>query len=83
VECGGAKHLYFVYEARNEKEFKDFMNAGEDKLQQYWLAWDLIVHIEQTIKDKLQQTTRNTPYDFLFSETSIKQNRLMLYVVYR
>jgi len=59
------------------------MNAGEDKLQQYWLAWDLIVHIEQTIKDKLQQTTRNTPYDFLFSETSIKQNRLMLYVVYR
>jgi len=83
VECGGAVHLYFVYEARNEKEFKDFMNAGEDKLQQYWLAWDLIVHIEQTMKDKLLQTKRNTPYDFLFSETSKKQNRLMLYIVYR
>lgn len=82
MECGPIKHLYFVYEANDKKEFEDFMNASEGALQNYWLAWDILVQLEQTNKDKLQHTAKNISYDFLFSKSVNKQSKLILFMVY-
>lgn len=82
VECGAIKHVYFVYESNDKKEFEDFMKASDGAVRNYWLAWDILVQLEQAKKDRMHQTAKNISYDFLFSKSTSKQKKLMLFIVY-
>lgn len=72
VDCGPIKHQYFVYESADEKDYRNFMSMSEN--QYYWLAWDILVKINDAQKSSV-------PYSFLYSETISKQNKLKVILV--
>ncbi len=78
-ECGPIKRVYFLYEAADEKGFKDFMDMSKD--ENYWLAWDIYVEIGRAQRKYNQQENKRA-YDFLYSQADRKQPRLVVYLVY-
>jgi len=78
-DCGPIKGVCFVYESADKKDFSDFMKMGKD--DNYWLAWDILVYVEDA-QNKGISVRKDVPYDFLYSESISKQQKLTVYLLW-
>lgn len=80
----GISYIYFRYESMNKTDFENFLqgpNHNGSNINEYWMSWDLMMHIDRYING-YHNGTEIIPYDYIYSESEIPQPKLKLYLVY-
>ncbi len=80
------KYIYFMYESDNKRDYNWFMSgrdghARRSDMDNYWIAWELMVHLEDYQRDLLH-SNENIFYQFVYSESLLKRKKLLLYLLY-
>jgi hypothetical protein len=84
------KYIYFIYESKNKSDYDKFLSIPDGSrlwpfskwpVDSYWKCWNVMVALED-YQRKLLSSNDNTPYQFVYSESSSPKKKITLCLLY-